>query len=396
VAYKIVIYCPDRHILYDGRTPEEVGVGGGITARVRMAHALQRMGHAVSMVVNCRKPIEFRGVEYIPLTQATRLEGDVVILNTSGGDLDISPSFDLKISARLRILWVHGTPKPHGLGELQVDRFYAVSNFIRDVIHHEWGVPGERIFVSYNAYDKPQFLEAEQHMAERDPFQCVYFSHPSKGLDAARKLVAHLRDRNSRFHLEIFGGRNLWGEGPSDIPVAKGEKFYGLIGQKALLGHLLRSGFSIQLQEREEPGALAIIEAMRAGTIVIGSRVGCYPEYIRDGHDGLLFDGALGDPGFIEVVAERMYELLRDPQAVAQIRRHAQEIPWDSETMSRVWTSHWERILDGEPTGEIPCPACAAPALVLDDGRHCETCGRYSREWVMEQTGSGRSHGVRG
>ncbi len=40
--YRVVIYCPDRHIVYDGRTPDEIGVGGGITARVRMARALAR------------------------------------------------------------------------------------------------------------------------------------------------------------------------------------------------------------------------------------------------------------------------------------------------------------------------------------------------------------------
>ena len=29
---KILFYCPDRHILFDARTPDQVGVGGGITA----------------------------------------------------------------------------------------------------------------------------------------------------------------------------------------------------------------------------------------------------------------------------------------------------------------------------------------------------------------------------
>ena len=53
VKRRVAIFCPDRHILYDGRTPDEVGVGGGITARVRMARALARRGHEVHMIVNC-------------------------------------------------------------------------------------------------------------------------------------------------------------------------------------------------------------------------------------------------------------------------------------------------------------------------------------------------------
>src|SRR3990172_8567220 len=109
MAYRVTIYCPDRHIVYDGRTPREMGVGGGITARVRMAHALQRRGHLVTMVVNCPRRETYEGVEYLPLDEATRLVGDVVIFNTSGGSLDLAPVLALEIEATIRLVWVQGT-----------------------------------------------------------------------------------------------------------------------------------------------------------------------------------------------------------------------------------------------------------------------------------------------
>src|SRR3990172_6180691 len=125
MTYRVTIFCPDRHIVYDGRTPRDRGVGGGITARIRMAHALQRRGHDVTLVVNCprREPID----------AMERLDGDILILTTSGDTLDLSPALALPRRAGLTIAWVHGPVKPGGYDEIDWDSNYAVSNLIGDV-----------------------------------------------------------------------------------------------------------------------------------------------------------------------------------------------------------------------------------------------------------------------
>ena len=105
---RVVIYCPDRHIEYDGRTPERVGVGGGITARIRMAKALASLGHDVTMVVHCMERTVIDGVDYVPLDGVEHLEGDIAIVNTSGGDLDLSPVFDTPLKTKKTIVWVLG------------------------------------------------------------------------------------------------------------------------------------------------------------------------------------------------------------------------------------------------------------------------------------------------
>ena len=84
MKYKVVSYCPDRHIEYDGETPYKTGVGGGVTARVRMAKALAQLGHDVTMAVNCREERWIDGVHYMPLDQFRSYDGDIAILNTSG------------------------------------------------------------------------------------------------------------------------------------------------------------------------------------------------------------------------------------------------------------------------------------------------------------------------
>src|SRR3972149_9550645 len=112
---RVVFYCPDRHIVYDGRTPERRGVGGGVTARVRTARALARLGHRVTMVANCPRRRRFDGVDYVPLDEACRLEGDVAVLTTSGGGLDLAPARSLEIEARLGVVWGHGGGEPGGV-----------------------------------------------------------------------------------------------------------------------------------------------------------------------------------------------------------------------------------------------------------------------------------------
>ena len=74
---QIDIYCPDRHFLYDGKTPDQAGVGGGLTVRIRIAAALAKRGHRVSVICNCAQQSVHEGVIYRPLEQVDRIQTDV-------------------------------------------------------------------------------------------------------------------------------------------------------------------------------------------------------------------------------------------------------------------------------------------------------------------------------
>src|SRR5262245_9221107 len=99
----VTIYCPDRHLTYDGRTADRQGVGGGVTARIRLARALASLGHRVTMLVNCPGEASHAGVRYIPWHGVTRIRTDVLILNTSGGALDLRSILAVDVEARLRV-----------------------------------------------------------------------------------------------------------------------------------------------------------------------------------------------------------------------------------------------------------------------------------------------------
>jgi glycosyltransferase involved in cell wall biosynthesis len=392
LAYDITFYCPDRHILYDGHTPDQVGVGGGITARVRMARALARRGHRVTAVVNCPRREAIDGVEYLPLKEARRPFGDVILLTTSGDGLDLTPALDLRLEARLRVVWIHGEDKPRGLDRLDPDYIYCVSNFIADRVRQRWRTPGDRVFVTYNGFDEPMFREAASHAEARDPFRLVYFSHPSKGLETSLEVLRRLRRLEPRFHLVVLGSEGLWGGRPRPRAEEPGVTFLGLVGQRQVARELLKSTFSIQLQDREEPGALSIPEALRAGCVVLASPVGCYSEMIADGRSGFLITEDHTTEAGREAAVDLLLELARSPETVASIRWQAQGIPWSIDRMAEVWEGHWELGLGGghrgwHPTADLPkCGRCGGVTLTLADGLHCRECGEYRRETTLAQS----------
>jgi glycosyltransferase involved in cell wall biosynthesis len=382
MIYSVTFYCPDTHIQYDGRTPYTKGVGGGITARIRMARALVRAGHRVTMVVNCAKKARIDGVEYQPLEDVKKIQGDVLILNTSGGPLDLSPLLKLDVDVGLRAVWTSGTPRPGGLDDIGYDFVYAKSNFLRQVADEAWGVPEAKIFVAYNGFEEGDFKRAEKSSVKRDPYRLVYFSHPSKGLETSLDVLHRLRSVDSRFHLVVFGGTQLWGQEEAAMPSVPGLDYRGLVGQKALVKELFGCSYSMNLQARLEPFGMVITESMRAGCVVIASPVGAYGELVRDGEDGFLIQGDHESEEVREEATRLILKLAQNPDAFDYVQRNAVNVIWDTDTMVRVWEGHWRWWFGGQGGNDMvldPCPACGSHRLWLADGYHCTGCGRYFR-----------------
>lgn len=379
MRFRVVLYCPDRHLTYDGLTPEAVGVGGGVTARVRMARALARLGHQVTQIVNCPRRETIDGVEYVPLDGAGKIEADVVIFNTSGAALDLTPARALSISARLRIVWLHGTQSPRGMDALGADVHYAVSNFLAKRMVAGWPIRADHIFVTYNGFDAVTLQQAAAAAPARDPYQLIYFSHPSKGLETACAVLERLRVADDRFHLEVAGGERLWGGEEAVRRLPPGVTCHGLLGQRALMCLLLQSAYALQMQDREEPFGLAVVEAMGADTIVVCSPVGALSELVGDSQRGIAVEGDHRHP---HVRAEAGRVVLGLHAELLQRERLAQAArAWalDTDTLARAWTQDWQARL-GQATPDLaPCEFCGGDAWRLADGDHCSACGLFTR-----------------
>ncbi len=388
MCYRITFYCPDRHITYNIHTLDKTGVGGGVTARVRIAHALAREGHRVKMFVNCPSNELISNVSYEHFSEINHVDTDIFIATTSGGEMDLSGILNKKINARLKILFIHGEPEPIGYDDLSFDYIYSPSNFIARSVATRWGIDANHLFVTHHGIAEELFSEGKILKPVRNEFRLVYAGHPSKGLNAAIEILRSLRASDPRFSLEIFGGNQLWGQKENLTINENGVTFHGLIGQKQLAQQIQKSGFCINLQNREEPFGMVVTESMRAGCVVIASPVGAYPEIIQNGYNGFLIPGNSEETQTKEIAVQLIQKLADNHSYREYIRRNALQSPLTWQMVAKTWEDHWNWVLNHssnrhlESSGYMSrCSICGGQLLMLADGLHCIDCGHYQRSF---------------
>jgi glycosyltransferase involved in cell wall biosynthesis len=325
---QITIYSPDRHFVYDGATPDRVGVGGGLTARIRIAAALAGRGHQVSVICNCPLRRLYDRVSYFPLDSVEHIKTDVLIAHSSGDKFDIAPLLTIPVKARVKVVVISGIGLPKGTAEFAPDSIYVCSNFMRKEVARLFPLVAlNDIFVTY--YGVNRWNWTNLFSPRRDPRRLIYSSHPSKGFEASREVVRQLHAKDRRFTLYAYGGNQLWG-GAEDPPPSEPCIFYGgLINQPDLAVQYKRSGFLLQLQTRAEPFGITVVEAMAAGCLVIASPVGAFTELIQHGENGFVIEGDPGDPLTVRRATELILTVSESPDVVRRIRRQASSTPFD-------------------------------------------------------------------
>ncbi len=206
---RITIYSPDQHFLYDGTTPDGTGVGGGLTARIRIAGALARRGNRVSVICNCPGETEHRGVRYIPLGKAGRIDCDALVMHSSGGGLDLTPILSITVNALTRVIAISGTDLPKGTEELHPNAIYACSNFVRAQLWRYPYIARESIFVTH--YGVNSWNRAGLWSPPRDLRRLLYTSHPSKGLAASCRRRPQPQAKRPPVHAALFRRKPFMG-----------------------------------------------------------------------------------------------------------------------------------------------------------------------------------------
>ncbi|MEK6282028.1 MAG: glycosyltransferase family 4 protein [Acidobacteriota bacterium] len=390
MSYSVTIYCPDTHFVYDAKTPDRVGVGGGVTARLRLAQALADIGNKVTLVANVPRTQTYRGVHYRRLSEVRSIDSDILILNTSGGALDLSGVSEMEVRANLKVLWVMGTSALKSLDQVDFDYLIAPSNFVREVAEQEWHVSPDRLFVISNGHQRITRRRRWRGTFIRDPFRLVYSSFPSKGLDAAIGVLRLLRSEEPRFELHVYGGNALWGAEQQAMAPESGVFDHGLTGQHKLFGELLKSSFAVNLQSMPEGFPIAANEAMACGNIVLASPVGPYEEMVNHGYDGFIVPGDHLASDTLERAASLILSLKRNPPLAEYVRRNAIGALASWDVLAKVWQGHWQWALSGKERGENIgcvgyCSECSGPQLALADGYHCTGCGRYHRALLFNR-----------
>lgn len=229
------------------------------------------------------------------------------------------------------VLTVHGVAKPRGLlrrAEQGLDRRLAASTSVVTTV----GDAPARALVDLRGFDaasirviptgvRPPTAPASRRQARAglglDEAVPVVGSIaafvPVKGHLALLHSLARARLGVPELHAVLAG------DGPSRAQVAERAEALGLAGAVLLPGSVdpfaTLAGFDVFVSASTTEGLpLAVLEAMSQGVPVVATAVGAVPEAVVDGETGFLVR-----PGDLEGLAQRLVEVLADPDLARRL-----------------------------------------------------------------------------
>jgi N-acetyl-alpha-D-glucosaminyl L-malate synthase BshA len=204
------------------------------------------------------------------------------------------------------------------------DRVTAVSEFLREETYRTFGCDGCEVLVIPNFINKAEYFPVTDpamrcKLAPPDHRVLVHISNfrPVKRLVDVVRVFAGVRK-------EMKATLVMVGDGPDRDPAQREAVRLGVQGNVRFAGRvddvadLLRGGDLFLLPSETESFGLAALEAMACGVPVIASRVGGLPEVVTEGESGFL-----ADVGDVATMTDRAIEVLRDPERLEEMRRHA-------------------------------------------------------------------------
>lgn len=249
----------------------------------------------------------------------------------------------------------HGRVLPDSRRRMTVQRWFlgftdaafSVSEQLRrDLVKH-LRVPEGRFDVVYNGVDVARLAGADRAQARR----ALGVADDEIVIGSVGRLVSV---KNYALLLRAFGRVTgptrlvLIGDGPERAGLDALAATTGIAARTSLLGHredvaALLVGLDVfVLPSLSEGLSNTVLEAMAAGVPTVASRVGGNGELIQDGFCGLLFESQ--DE---EGLADRLIQLVRDPERRAALGRAGQERvmrEFSMEAMLRKYEALYERV----------------------------------------------------
>ena len=139
-------------------------------------------------------------------------------------------------------------------------------------------------------------------------------------------------------------------------PLPPNVELAGFLQGEALAQFYEDARLIVSTSECFETFGMSVGEAMQHGTAVIVSRIGVFPEFVREGVTGLLFEtGNAGD------LAEKIRTLWNDPRRCIEMGRAGRE--WARREYSPdTYYQRLSRVIDSVVGGEVPVGSEAAAA----------------------------------
>ena len=227
----------------------------------------------------------------------------------------------------------------------RADRIATVSEFTRQDIHQQYGIPLSKIEVVYNGANevfRPLSLSEQAQVKAQYTRGCDYFLfvgliHKRKNLaNIFRAFDAFKKSQESDAKLVIVGDKKWWqGEIEDTYLTMQYRDEVIMMGrqQRDTLARLYASARALVYASLFEGFGIPIVEAFRAETAVITSNVTSMPEVAGDA-------AAIVDPASVEAITAAMARLWNEDeyrQSLIEKGRTRRELFSWEQTADKLW-----------------------------------------------------------
>ncbi len=212
------------------------------------------------------------------------------------------------------------------------DYIQVISGFLRDFSLMQGAqvpveiVPnGVDIDLFSTSYRPDEIKTLREYLGIKDEYVAITTSRLVKknGVDILIRAVAEFKERRPNIKCLVIG------DGPERRKLELKAKSLKLEANVLFLGHISQNDLPLYFAisdmfvrpSRSEGLGSSFLEAMAAGTPIIGTPVGGIVDFLKDGETGYV-----ADPENSKSVAYKMHEILDDPKKSARIIRSAQEL----------------------------------------------------------------------
>jgi glycosyltransferase involved in cell wall biosynthesis len=161
----------------------------------------------------------------------------------------------------------------------KIDKFITLTEFTKQKFI-EANVPVDKLIIKPNFLSK-KIIEIQNIDTKQN---AIFASRISKEKGILTLLKAW---KNIPIKIKIFGDGHLFKKLKKNN---HNVEFYGNCSIDRIGEEIKNSKFLIFPSEWYEPMGMTILEAFRAGTLVLASNIGSIPSIIKDGYNGILFN----------------------------------------------------------------------------------------------------------
>lgn len=287
---------------------------GAARAFMELAQYLVTTGRQVLLIGISNRRLGFtEGIQFMGVQSETALFNTLrvispidTLIGDSRSDIFIGPT------VKRTLIYQHGPGAPEGDHAIKFIRnqklHIAVVSKYSMKSQQQYGTPKEQIHLIYNCYNSDVFKLSNNKAHAKHRVVFAGDVVPYKGLDIAVQAFAVLRNDFSDAEFHIFGNMqvrlnksdHLW---PADWLDEKGRpiwikieqelsglRYFGKVTQEGLANAFQEASLLVMPSRINETFGLVSLEAQACGCIPVLPRQGGFPETVREGITGYLYD----------------------------------------------------------------------------------------------------------